>query len=98
VEFSLTLRPDLEGNGSFAVVEAPNVAAERGDAEKLAGVIRANPGQVQGDVIAASGVPKGRARALLAKFAGKLWRSEPGAHNAKRFFPVEASATAEIEV
>jgi hypothetical protein len=97
-EFSLTLRPDLGGSGSFAVVEAPNVAAERGDAEKLAEVIRSKPGQVQGDVIAASGVPKGRARALLRKFAGKLWRFESGAHNAKRLFPVEASATVEIEV
>jgi hypothetical protein len=97
-EFSITMRPDLEGAGEFIVTEAPDVTAERGDAERLAGVIRANPGLAQGDVIAASGVPKGRARAVLGKFAGKLWRFESGAHNTKRFFPVEAPATVEIEV
>jgi len=97
-EFSITLRPDLADAGDFIVTEGPNVTVERGHAEKLAEVIRAKPGQVQGDVIAASGVPKGRARALLGKFAGKLWRLEPGAHNAKRFFPIEAPARVEIEV
>ncbi len=97
-EFSMTLRPELAGAGDFVVTEAPEATAMRDDAEKLAETIRAKPGQTQGDVVAASGVPKGRARAMLEQFDGQLWRSEKGSHNTKRFFPLETPATVEIEV
>jgi len=97
-EFSVTMRPDLSDTGDFVVTEAPGATAARDDAEKLRQTIRANPGQSQGDVLAASGVPKGRACAMLDQFDGQLWRSEKGAHNAKRFFPLETPATVEIEV
>ena len=97
-EFSITLRPDLSGTGDFVVTEAPETATARDEAEKLAEAIRTKPGRTQGDVVAASSVPKGRARAMLEHFDGQLWRSEKGAHNAKRFFPLETPATVEIEV
>jgi hypothetical protein len=97
-EFSITLRPDLTGAGDFVVTEAPEATAERDYAEKLAQTIRANPGQTQGDVVSESGVPKGRARAMLEQFDGQLWRSEKGAHNAKRFFPLETPGTVKIEI
>lgn len=97
-EFSITLRPDLGGVGDFVVTEAPEATAVRDDAEKLAQTIRAKPGLTQSDVLAASGVPKGRARAMLEQFDGVHWRLEKGAHNAKRFFPLETPPTIEIEV
>ncbi len=97
-EFSISLRPDLAATGNFIVTEAPEATAAQDDAETLAHTIRANPGLTQGDVLTASSVPKGRARAMLEKFDGHLWRSEKGAHNAKRFFPMETSSTVEIEV
>ncbi len=97
-EFSMTLRPDLTGAGDFAVTEAPETATARNDAERLAQAIRANPGQTQSQLLGASGIPTGRARAMLAQFDGELWRSERGPHNAKLFFPLEVPATVEIEV
>jgi hypothetical protein len=97
-EFSITLRPDLSGTGEFIVTEAPDAAAERGDVERIAHAIRTNPGQTQGELLAASGIAQGRTRALLERFSGVLWRSEPGAHNAKRFFSLEMPAAVEIEV
>ncbi len=97
-EFSIALRPDLTGTGDFVVTEAPEATAARDDAEKLAQTIRANPGLTQCEVLAASSLPKGRARAMLELFEGQFWRSERGAHNAKRFFPLESPATVEIEV
>lgn len=97
-EFSITLRPDLGGVGDFVVTEAPEATAVRDDAEKLAQTIRAKPGLTQSDVLAASNVSKGRALAMLERFDGQRWRSERGAHNAKRFFPLESPATVKIEV
>jgi hypothetical protein len=97
-EFSISIRPDLAGAGDFVVTEAPEATAARDDAEKLKQLIRANPGLTQSDVLAASNVPKGRARAMLEQYEGQFWRSERGAHNAKRFFPLEAVKTIEIEV
>jgi hypothetical protein len=97
-EFSITLRPDLANAGDFAVMEAPEATAARDDAEKLAQTIRAKPGQPQGVVVNASGIPQARARLILEQFDGQLWRSEKGAHNAKRYFPLEIPTTVEIEV
>jgi len=97
-EFSLTVRPDLAEAGDFTVTEAPEATAARDDTEKLAQTIRVTPGLTQGEVLAASGVPKGRARAMLEQFDGQRWRSEKGAHNAKRFFPLETPPTIQIEV
>jgi hypothetical protein len=97
-EFSITLRPDLAGSGDFVVMEAPEAKAARDYAEKLAETIQAKPGQTQGDVVAASGLPLGKARAMLEQFDGQLWCSEKGPHNAKRFFPLKTPATVEMEI
>jgi hypothetical protein len=97
-EFSITMRPDLGGAGDFVVTEAPEATTARDDVEKLAQTIQAKPGLTQSDVLTASTVPKGRALAMLERFDGQRWRSEKGAHNAKRFFPLETPATIEIEV
>jgi len=97
-EFSITLRPDLSGTGEFIVTEAPDATAERSDAERIAQVIRANPGRTQSELLASSGVAQGRARAILARFDGQLWRVEPGVHNSKHFFPLEAQATIEMDI
>jgi hypothetical protein len=97
-EFSVTLRPELSDAGDFAVTEAPQVAAGRAVAEKLAQLIRSKPGQTQSELLAAAGLPKGKARAAFVEFDGQLWRWESGAHNAKLFFPIENTAPVEIEV
>ena len=55
-EFSMTLRPELAGEGDFVVTDAPEVATEQSDVEKLAEAIRRNPGQSKERLIQASGV------------------------------------------
>jgi hypothetical protein len=96
-EFSLTLRPELAGEGDFVVSDAPEATTEQSDIEKLAEAIRLHPGQPKGRVIAASGVRRGRAEALLERFEGELWNSTPGPHNARLFFPAEPEVTTETD-
>jgi AAA domain len=96
-EFSLTLRPDLSGTGDFVVTGSPEADTERSDVEKLAEAIRRNPGQSKHSLIGVSGVRRGRARALLARFDGQHWRSEPGRHNARLFFPADVRPEAETD-
>lgn len=91
-EFAVTLRPDLSGSGDFLVAEASAATAARQDTERLAQAIREKPGQTQGELIEVTGIARDKARALLARFDGQLWRSERGAHYALRFFPLEPSA------
>lgn len=86
-EFSLTLRPDLSGAGDFVITAAPEAETERSDVEKLAEAIRLNPGQPKERVVELSGVRRGRARALLDRFSGQLWRSQPGPRHAILYFP-----------
>jgi hypothetical protein len=97
-EFSISLRPDLSEAGDFVVTEAPDIVAAKNEAEKLASTIRANPGQSQSEVLARSSVPKARGRAMLAQFEGRYWRIERGAHNAKRFYPLDGPEKVEIEI
>jgi hypothetical protein len=92
-EFSLTLRPELGSMGDFLVTDSPEASTEQTDVEKLAEAIRRTPGQPKERVIQAAGVRHSRARALLESFDGKLWRSEPGPHNARLFFPVDSDGT-----
>jgi hypothetical protein len=97
-EFSFTIRPELAERGEFVVTDAPAIVAAREDEERLAQVIRDKPGQTQADVVAASGIPRGRARSVLQQGEGRLWRSERSAHNAMRFFPLDVREIVEIEV
>ena len=106
-EFSLTLRPELSGRpgrrllepggsvsmGDFVVTDSPEASSEQTDVEKIAEAIRSNPGQPKERVIQAAGVRHSRARALLESFDGQLWRSEPGPHNARLFFPIDSATT-----
>ena len=93
-EFSLTLRPELAGEGDFVVTDAPEVSTEQSDIQKLAEAIRRNPGQPKERVIQASGVRHSRARALLERFDGQLWQSKRGPGKSRRFFPVGVSPEA----
>jgi hypothetical protein len=98
-EFSLTLRADLEELGDFIVTEAPAVAQETGDLERLREVIKDEPGLAQEEIICKSGLPTAKARALLKQYVGNEWRAEKGAHNASRYFPIsEVGEAVEIEI
>jgi hypothetical protein len=97
-EFSITLRPDMSGVGDFVVTDTPETVTAQNEVERLTQLIRTNPGQTQSELLAASGLANGRARAMLEQFDGQRWCSERGPHNAKRFFPLETTATVEIEV
>ncbi len=90
-EFSLTLRPELTGVGDFVVTGSPEASSEQSDIEKLAEAIRRNPGQPKERVIETSAVRRARARALLERFDGEFWRSEPGPRHAILYFPSETA-------
>lgn len=94
-EFSMTLRPDLMDSGEFVATEAPEASAGREHINLLTQEIQNKPGQTQSELIGSTGIPQGRARALLEQQTGKLWRIERGPHNAKRFFALN---DVEIEV
>ncbi|HEV3483204.1 MAG TPA: AAA family ATPase [Candidatus Acidoferrales bacterium] len=89
-EFSLTLRPELGSMGDFVVTNSPEASSEQTDIEKLAEAIRHNPGQPKSRIVEASGVRRGRARALLERFEGQCWQSKSGLNNAKLYFPNES--------
>jgi hypothetical protein len=96
-EFSLTLRPELGSSGDFVVTNSPEASSEQTDVEKLAEAIRRTPGQWTENVIEASGLRRGRARALLERYDGRLWQSRRGPRKAMLCFPVEAEAGTESE-
>lgn len=87
-EFTLTLRPDLAASGDFIVSGSADGNSEQDDVDRLAEVIRRNPGQPKEKVIAASRVPQRLARVLIERFDGQLWRSEQGARRSILYFPV----------
>ncbi len=103
-EFSIALRPELRERGDFAVVDTrDSTAGPEADpgptvAEALWEAIRANPGQTQSELLAASGLSKGKVLPVLEELDGKLWRSERSKNNARRFFPTEMAVQSELDL
>jgi len=96
-EFSLSLRPDFDESGDFVVTEAPSVAREREEVDRLRQIIASEPGLAQQQITEKCGLAKGRARRLLLRYQGKWWRVEPGEHNSKHYYALEGqAATVEI--
>lgn len=95
-EFSMTLRPRIEEGGDFDVTDAPEVARQKTDSETLRRLIEAEPGLPQRELLARSGLPEKRARLLLSRGQGDLWRIEKAAHNSRHYFPLTPGEEAGI--
>lgn len=92
VEFSLTVKPDLQGEAEFKVIEDPGEVLQREHVERLRELIVSTPGLNQSEVIKKSGLPKGRTDSLLKRNEGQLWITRPGPRNSRCYY---AAATGE---
>jgi hypothetical protein len=97
VEFALAVKPDLQGEASFKVLEDPGEVLQRDQVERLREIIASTPGLNQSEVIKKSGLPKGRADSLLKRHAGQLWVTQPGPRNSLRYYPPEAGEARETQ-
>ena len=84
-EFAVTLRPELESAGGFALAEPSSHSRESSDVETLRRVIATQPGLSQRDVVKRAGLPQSRGIELLRKDEGLSWRSERGPHGAIQY-------------
>ena len=89
-EFSLTLRPELESHGGFALADSPAVSREAADVETLRRLIASEPGLSQGELLRRARVPEHRASGLLRSGEGQTWRTERGTRRAVRYFPLSS--------
>ena len=90
-EFSLALRPDMDESGDFIVTEAPAIARAREEEARLVEIIRSEPGLTQSELVSRSGLPQKRTLSILRQNEGKLWRTDPGKHNARCYYPLPES-------
>jgi hypothetical protein len=97
-EFSMTLRPELRDLADFVEVDNPEVAPAPTIAEALWGAVRLNPGQTQSNLLVNLGLSKRKVLSALEEFHGKLWRSERGDFNARRFYPADWSDPGETSL
>jgi hypothetical protein len=72
---TITLRADFEA-GEFTVSDAPWITKRNDELEKLAGIIKGNPGLTQNVICKASGMAKARCIRLLQEGKGKRWKTE----------------------
>jgi AAA domain-containing protein len=86
-EFSITLRPELESNGDFALADPPAVSREGSDVEALRRLISTEPGLSQREVVRRAGLPQSRGIELLRREEGRAWRTKRGSHGAIRYYP-----------
>ncbi|MBI3485259.1 MAG: AAA family ATPase, partial [Acidobacteria bacterium] len=89
-EFALTLRPELESHGDFAVVETPPRESSN-DAFRIGEIILAEPGLSQGQLLKRCGIRERRAVVILKEYEGKLWRVAIGSHRARCYYPLSES-------
>jgi archaellum biogenesis ATPase FlaH len=97
-EFSMTLRPELHDRGDFVVTDNPEAAPAPTIAEQLWEAIQSTPGKSQSELVEATELPFNKTLATLEEFDGKLWRSERGPRNTRRFFPMDSATQLEIKL
>ena len=86
-EFAITLRPELESTGDFALADPPEVSREAADIDALRRVIATEPGMSQREVARRAGLPQHRGIDILRRGEGRTWRAELGKHGAMRYYP-----------
>jgi AAA domain len=89
-EFAITVRPELESTGDFALADAPEVSREAADIEALRRLIATQPGLSQRELVKRAGLPLHRGVQLLRKGERRTWRMEQGARKAICYFPVSS--------
>ena len=97
VEFSLTVKPDLQGEADFKLIEDPGEVLQRQHVERLREIIASTPGLNQSEVIKKSELPKGRADSLLKRYSGQLWVTQSGPRNALCYYAVGAREVRETD-
>lgn len=90
-EFSVTLRPELETAGGFALADPPAVSREADDVEVLRRTIATQPGLSQREVVKRAGLALHRGLDLLGRGESRLWRVERGAKGIMRYYPISSS-------
>jgi hypothetical protein len=84
---AITIKADFE-EARFEAVEAPWVGARNHQLQKLAEIIRDNPGSNQKEICTRAGWMKARVIGLLDQGLGTLWQMRRGPKNSKLFYPV----------
>ncbi len=87
-EFSLTLRPELESSGKFAVVESPAVMRRQAELERLSEIIATEPGLNGSQLVSRTGMNKNRLREFLRRGEGVWWRCEVAGNNSRCYYPL----------
>jgi hypothetical protein len=90
-EFSVTLRPELETAGGFALADPPAASRETADVETLRRLIATRPGLSQREVLKQAGLPFHRALSLLRNGEGHGWHSQAGKRGVLQYYPAPSA-------
>jgi AAA domain len=90
-EFSLTLRPELESHGGFALADSPAVSREAADTDTLRRLIATEPGLSQTEVLKRSALSLHHCLDLLRRGDSHSWRAERGPRGTLRYYPLAAA-------
>jgi archaellum biogenesis ATPase FlaH len=92
---TITLRADFE-EGYFEVTDAPYITKRNDELERLAEIIRSNPGLSQNSICSESGMAKARCVRLLQEGRGKRWRAEKDGRSFK-YLPIGSGSENRVE-
>jgi predicted ATP-dependent serine protease len=92
-EVSMTIKPKLDDGGGFEVSQDPALQRVHEQEQVVLGIVRAEPGVSQSQIVKMAKLPSHKARSILKRGEGTLWRTEQGPRGRLGYYPLTSDSS-----
>jgi DnaB-like helicase N terminal domain/AAA domain len=92
-ESKITVRPKIDSGKLFEVTEDQTLKRGHEEEQMLCKIIESQPGLNQGEIVEKSGMPVHKARSILKRGEGSLWRTELGPRGRRDYHPLTSDSS-----
>ncbi len=92
-ETAITIKQKLDDGGGFEVTSDPLILRLHEAETAVLGIVQAQPGISQSEIVKLSGSPHHKVRSTLKQGEGKLWRTEQGPRGRLGYHPLTADSS-----
>jgi hypothetical protein len=92
-ETTITVKAQVGDDDAFTVVEDQSLLLHQASEQKLLGILRAQPGISQTELVELAGMPFHKTRQVLQSGLGRLWRVENGDRGRLSHFSIDSESS-----
>jgi hypothetical protein len=92
-EPTITVKPQLDNGKPFEVTQDQALRQKHEAEQTLLTIIKGQPGVIQGEIVKMGGLPFQKARLILKRGEGALWRTEQGPRGRLEYYPLTSDSS-----